>query len=318
MAACCESGIEAIYERTDVYHAAGARVAHRLGLPLVLEVNGPLVDERLAWGGLLRPDYARRVERAKYAAADRVVVVSAALAGYLAAKGVAPEKIEVIHNGVDLTLFDPQRAHGGAIRQKFGLGRRLVIGFVGAFADWHALDALLTAAVEVLRSTSLDIHLLLVGDGPSLSHVRELARRSGLSGRVALAGSVSHDQVPHHIAAADLCILPSANWYMSPIKLFEYGAMAKAVIAPRTPAVQEVMVDGEDGLLVRPGSVEEITRAIVRMACCPEESARMAATFQRRVQQQHTWIMVAGRVSQLLEHAVRTRQMSAAADWPPA
>src|SRR5437762_1280149 len=53
MEACREAAVEAIYERTEVYHAVGVRVARRLDLPLVLEVNGPLVDERMAWGGLL-------------------------------------------------------------------------------------------------------------------------------------------------------------------------------------------------------------------------------------------------------------------------
>src|SRR5690349_20710914 len=173
--ACRESHIEAIYERTEVYHAVGMRVARHLNLPLIVEVNGPLVEERLSWGGLLLPRYARHIEAAKYAAADRVVTVSAALAGHLAAQGVDPKKIAVVQNGVDTALFNPHRADPGAIRRQFGLGRRLVIGFVGAFADWHRLDALLVAAAEVLHDAKLDIHLLLVGDGPSRPALRELA-----------------------------------------------------------------------------------------------------------------------------------------------
>src|SRR5262249_22786970 len=109
MEACRDSAVEAIYERTEIYHAVGSRVARRLGLPLVLEVNAPLVDERIAWGGLLLPGCARRIEQAKYSAADRIVTVSTALAGYLAAQGVEPQKIEVIPNGVDAALFHPQQ-----------------------------------------------------------------------------------------------------------------------------------------------------------------------------------------------------------------
>jgi glycosyltransferase involved in cell wall biosynthesis len=318
VAACQESYVEAIYERTEVYHAVGMRVARRLGLPLVIEVNGPLVDERISWGGLLVPGYARRLENAKYAAADRVVTVSRALGEHLAAHGVDAEKIEVIPNGADTSLFHPRRAHPGAVRQKFGLGRRLVIGFVGAFADWHGLNALIEAAEQVVHNSGLDVHLLLVGEGPSRPELREQARRSGLDGRVTLPGSIPHAQVPHYMAAMDLCVLPRANWYMSPIKLFEYGAMGRAVIAPRTPAIAEVMVDGEDGLLVTPGSVEEIARAVVRLARDPAERARMAATFQHRVRQHHSWTMIAGRVSQLLEQSLRTRRLSPAPDLPPA
>jgi glycosyltransferase involved in cell wall biosynthesis len=92
--------------------------------------------------------------------------------------------------------------------------------------------------------------------------------------------------------------------------------MGKAVIAPRTPAVEDVMVDGEDGLLVTPGSREELIQAIVRLAQHPEERTRIATTFQRHVRQRHTWITVAGRVSQLLELSLRSRQLSPAADLP--
>jgi len=193
-----------------------------------------------------------------------------------------------------------------------------VIGYVGAFADWHGLSALVSAAGEVVHEVGLDVHLLLVGDSPSWLRLRDLARQAGLDGRIAMPGSVAHDQVPHHLAAMDLCVLPQANWYMSPIKLFEYGAMGKAVIAPRTPGVQELMVDGEDGLLVTPGSADEIARAIVRLARCTDERAGMAATFQQRVRQRHTWMMVAGRVSQLVEQSIRTRQQAPSADLAPA
>jgi glycosyltransferase involved in cell wall biosynthesis len=316
MNACREFEPDAIYERTEIHHSVGARVAWRLDVPLVLEINGPLVEERAECAGLLSPSYARHLESAKCAAADHVVTVSAALSGYLAGQGVEPSKIHAIPNGVDPAVFHPDRAHPAAVRMKLGLGRRLVIGFVGAFADWHGLETLVTAVAEVARSGALDLHLLMVGEGASRLALRDLARRVGLEGRVSLPGSVAHDQVPHYLAAMDICILPAANWYMSPIKLFEYGAMGRPIIAPHTSAVAEVMTDGEDGLLVTPGSSAELARAILYQAQHPEERAAMAATFQQRVRRRHTWMMVAGRVSLLLEQSVQARQLSIAAGHP--
>jgi glycosyltransferase involved in cell wall biosynthesis len=313
LSVCERFGPDVIYERTEVYHAAGARVARRLGLPLILEVNGPLVEEREAWAGMLYSGLARRIEASKYAAADAVVTVSAALADYLCAHGVDRDKIHVVPNAADVDLFHPQRAHPGAIRAQFGLGRRLVIGFVGAFADWHGLEGLIRAMADLAYSRVLDVHLLMVGDGPARTSLRQLALREGLEGRATLPGSVPHDQVPHYLAAMDICVLPSANWYMSPIKLFEYGAMGKPIIAPRTPAVCEVIRDEYDGLLVEPGNVEALTSAIRRLACRPELRAQLAATFQQRVRQQHTWQTVAGRVSRLLEQSVQARHPAIAA-----
>ncbi len=182
-----------------------------------------------------------------------------------------------------------------------------MVGFVGAFADWHGLEILVTAFGQVARSRVLDLHLLMIGEGPSRHALRGLAQRLGLEGRVSLPGSVPHDQVPHYLAAMDICVLPASNWYMSPIKLFEYGAMGKAVIGPRTPAVAEVMRDGEEGLLVEPGNQAALARALQHLATHPEHRVEMAAAFQQRVRDQHTWEMVAGRVSRLLEQCLQER-----------
>ena len=83
---------------------------------------------------------------------------------------------------------------------------------MGAIADWHDLGALVTAGAAVAHGHGLDVHFLLIGEGPSRQELRDHAWRMGLQGRITMPGSVPHDQVPHYLAAADLCILPRANW----------------------------------------------------------------------------------------------------------
>jgi glycosyltransferase involved in cell wall biosynthesis len=112
----------------------------------------------------------------------------------------------------------------------------------------------------------------------------------------------------------DVCVLPSSNWYMSPIKLFEYGAMGRPIIAPRTPAVQEVMRHGEDGWLIEPGCPGDLARSIRYLADHPDTRERLASTFQERVREQYTWQQVAGRVSRLLEQCIEARLSATTAE----
>src|SRR5207249_2160599 len=110
-----------------------------------------------------------------------------------------------------------------------------------------------------------------------------------------------------YVAAMDLAVMPSSNWYGSPVKLFEYGAMARAVIAPDTPPVREILTDGVEGLIVSPGSVPELRSALVRLAGDRQLRDRLGSRFRERVLRDHTWDRVAERLLAICEHASRHR-----------
>ena len=261
-----------IYERYSLCAVAGLQVAKQRSLPLVLEVNAPLVyEEQVYRGGLTFPPLASWVERLLWRKADVVIPVSAALCQRMVNAGVAAERIHVLPNAVDTDLFRTD-VDGRTVRDRFHLANRFVIGFVGSFKPWHGIDLLLEAFQDLYRSDPHS-HLLLVGDGPQRRALEEQVRKLGLEGAVAFAGNVPHGEIPQYLINMDLAVAPYPalqEFYYSPLKLFEYMAAGRAVVSSRIGQVAEVITDGVNGLLFQPGDRTGLVECIQQLQTNPE------------------------------------------------
>jgi glycosyltransferase involved in cell wall biosynthesis len=284
-----------LYERYAFGNTAGVFAAHRLGIPLVLEVNSPMVLELARTRGLGMPRLAGRVERWIFRSADLVCVVTDVLRGMLAEMGVARERLLVTPNGVDLERYlhpEPRAA-----RAELGLPADPggpVLGFVGYVRDWHRLDLV----IEALRAPPLSgARLVLVGQGPAIGALVEQARRAGVEARLHLAGACPHDRVPALLPAFDVALVPAINPYASPLKLFEYMAAGLAVVAPDQPNLREVLADGDNALLFPPGDGPALAAALGRLAAAPDLRARLGRAARASVEQRDlTWRANARRV----------------------
>ena len=139
-AAAADFRPDVIYERYNLFLLAGAMLKKRLGIPLLLEVNSPLVYERSRHsGGLALPSLAKWAESTAWRAADWVLPVTRVLAGYVTAYGVPEERIAVIPNGINKAHFDSAPTPDAA-KANLGLQGRLVLGFTGFVRDWHGVD----------------------------------------------------------------------------------------------------------------------------------------------------------------------------------
>jgi glycosyltransferase involved in cell wall biosynthesis len=148
---------------------------------------------------------------------------------------------------------------------------------------------------------------MLVGDGPHRPELEAMARDLGIRPWILFIGAVPHEQVPHHVAAMDLAVMPSSNWYGSPIKIFEYGALGRAVIGPDTPPVREVMADEEEGLIIPAGSVVALQAALSRLAGNALLRQQLGERFRERVLREYTWDHAASRLLAICEQVRRQR-----------
>ena len=169
-------------------------------------------------------------------------------------------------NGVDADLFTPV---GEAYRN--GFEGKCVVGFVGSLKAWHGLDLL----AEAFRRLAADprYHLLVVGQGPQAKLIESL--REELPGRVTQVGAVPHAEVPKYLRAMDIAVAPYPpleKFYFSPLKVLEYMATARAVVATRIGQLKELVRSGETGVLVEPGDPEALAQAIRSLAV--DESLR--------------------------------------------
>ncbi|MGH8124552.1 MAG: glycosyltransferase family 4 protein [Rhodanobacteraceae bacterium] len=254
---------DVIYERYNLSLLSGVRARKRFKVPLLLEVNSPLFAERSAHGGLKLPRLARWSERRIWQAADHVFAVTRVLGDIVAEAGVPPLRITITPNGIN-----PQRFHPGdgadAGKKRLGFEpASVVLGFVGFARPWHGLDAVIDLLAEY-RGTH-DLRFLLVGEGPATAALQRQAERVGVADRVRITGVVDRDEVRGHIEAFDVAMLANVVPYASPLKLFEYMACSKAIIAPDQPNLVEILTAGQDALLFKPGSRSAFIAAIRRL-----------------------------------------------------
>lgn len=314
-AAAAEFQPDVIYERYNLYLLSGLALKRRLGIPLLLEVNAPLVDERMRFGGLGLPWLGRWAERRVWQGADVVLPVTEVLAGHVRARGVPAERIIVIPNGINEAHF-AQAPSPAAAKAALGWSDALVLGFTGFVRDWHGVDKVLRWLAS--GDAPAEARLLMVGDGPARADLEALARTLGIAQRVHFTGVVPRDEVPGHVAAFDVALQPAVVPYASPLKLFEYLALGKAVIGPRQPNLEEVLVDGENALLFDPqvpGAMEQALGALCRDA---ELRARLAAGSARTIAQLGlTWRANAARVVRLATALTARQPLPAALHRAP-
>jgi glycosyltransferase involved in cell wall biosynthesis len=269
-----------IYERYNLYFLAGTLVSRRTGTPLYLEVNAPLADERSRHSGLGLPWLAYHLERFVWRAADRVLTVTGVLKSMIAANGVPPTRIEVIPNGIDPARF-------ASLPSRPAAPDPVVLGFVGFVRDWHGLD---TVIAGMAADPAAPLELVIVGDGPAVPALRAQAETLGIADRVRFAGLVAHDAIPTAVAGFDIALQPRVVAYASPLKLFEYMAAGKPIIAPDQPNIREVLVDGETALLFDAGNSATMWLAIRRLLKDRDLRAKLGAAAREEIlRRNYTW-----------------------------
>jgi glycosyltransferase involved in cell wall biosynthesis len=106
---------------------------------------------------------------------------------------------------------------------------------------------------------------------------------------VIFAGSVPHREVTELVAAADVAVVPHSNAYRSPIKLFEYMAAVRAVVAPRVEPVESVVQDGTHALLFEPLNIDALAQALIKLANDATLRVKLGAAGRKLVEEKHTW-----------------------------
>lgn len=273
-----------IYERYSLWSHTALGFARRRALPYVLEVNSPLVVEQSTYRQLAKRETARRIERYLFSAASRVVAVSAEVAAYVCDNGGDSSRVLVAVNGVDLSLYRDVPPTGAP-------DERFTVGFLGSLKAWHGLDVLLDALARLV-ATDGRYHLRVIGDGPERAALLAGIDRRGLGQHVTLVGQVAREQVPEHLRDVDVTVAPYPRldgFYFSPLKIFEYMAAGRPIVASRIGQIESVLRDGETALLVEPGNASALAAAIESLRAQPPLAARLAAAARARAFTRHGW-----------------------------
>ena len=283
-------GANALYERLALHSAAGSWAAARCGIPHLVELNAPLVEEARRYRVLEEPQAAARLEREVLAGAERVLAVSGPLAAHALRCGACC--VEVFPNAVAIERYAqrprPPRARPVAV-------------FIGRVRPWHGMETV-AAAWRLLGDAAPA--LVVAGDPGEARAPLEAAGAT-------LPGPIPHREVPALLAEADIGLAPyalDAPDYFSPLKLFEYMAAGLAVVAGEQPATRQ-LVTAEQAVPVPPGAPDALAAAVAALAADPPRRERLGRAARELVAGAHTWRHRARRV---IEHVARSADAPAA------
>ncbi|WP_066781430.1 TIGR04063 family PEP-CTERM/XrtA system glycosyltransferase [Sphingomonas sp. CCH5-D11] len=265
--------------RPDIIHAhspvldalAALRATRRLRVPLVYEIRAFWEDAAVGNGtgteGSLRYRATRALESWAVKRADAVAVICEGLKRDLLARGVAPERIMVSPNGVDMALFGDPPPRDTALAESLGLDGE-VIGFIGSFYDYEGLDDLI-AAMPALVAEREKAQLLLVGGGPMEEALRRQAAASPVAGRIRFAGRVPHQEVERYYSLVDVLAYPRKKMRLTdlvtPLKPLEAMAQGRLVAASDVGGHRELIRDGDTGTLFAADDPAAIAQALARL-----------------------------------------------------
>lgn len=258
---------QAIHGATSIdAMAAAVRVAGPMGLPVIVEVRGFHEWIWLSADASRTPDDAGFTSRRTRAteqmlAADRVVTLSEGMAREIAGRGIPMERIHVVPNAVDPERFRP-RPRNAALGASVGIGpQAFVLGAITTLSRWEGLEALLDA-VAILRREGAPAVALLVGGGEMADRLGQRAADLGLGSAAVLTGQVPWEEVPQWYSLIDVFAAPRRDLpftrLVTPLKPYEAMAMERAVIVSDLPALREMVVEGVNGLFMRPGDAEDL------------------------------------------------------------
>lgn len=267
-------------------------LARLLGARCVCEVNGePIPDWSARSQGLVRI-LAHAAARWALTRCDRVVVLTEGLKELLVRRyGVRPEWITVLPSGTDTRLFAPRDP--AASCRELGLPQEPCVGFVGSLYRYQGMSCLLDAMVLVKQACPA-VQLALVGDGEAAGELKEQAVRLGLASSIRWTGRVSYAQVPGWIGAMTVCVAPfrGDRGETSPVKLFDYLACGRPVVASAIPSVVRMFGPDSGVQLVPPDRVQPLADAIIALLNDPARRAALGAQGRRFVEQRFSWARI--------------------------
>lgn len=305
---------DVLMERYYNFAGAGIMAAQALGVPSMLEVNAPLLDppgtpKAIADTFLL--GWMRRRAFQQASSANRIVTPLAATVP----TSVPREKIREIPWGANVEVFDRARLDTTRIQElatQINPERRRVVLFLGSFRPWHGVTDFLNVAREIVRHRQ-DVLFLMVGSGELLGKARQTVERNGLQEYIALTGAVPYDQVPYYLAVADVGVAPfktslhaplQVGFYWSPLKIHEYMAMALPVITIDVHPLNQIVRQGQEGLLYHEGDLPAIRAHI---ECLVDDNAvarRLGEAGRKRVVEKFSWQKHAEQLEQVLQECL--------------
>ncbi len=258
-----------LFQHHHDFNYGGSIIKRELGLPFFLHCDYIQLWVKENWGKLYFKKLLKWAEEIQWYNADRIFVISSVVKDMMGNFGVDTSKVIVNPNGADPKRFHPQ-IDADIIRKKYDLKKKFVVGFSGTFGYWHGVEVL-AKAVKTLTKMIPEAVVMFIGDGELRPQIENIVKKDNVDKNVIITGFLPYDDVPFYLAACDVLVSPCVHsrdgspFFNSPIKLFEYLAMGKPVVASDIGQQAEVINHGKNGLLAEERSPEDLCNKIYQI-----------------------------------------------------
>ena len=276
-----------IYERYGLYAWAGIKLARVFSLPIIVEINSFLAEREKS--RLHFPRLAKNLETSILKRSEAVCCLSEISRSLLLKKGIDGDKILITPDGVNLKKFNTNR-DGSEIRKRFGMEGKVVVGYIGVLRRFWGIYTILESAREILSQRN-DFHFIVIGEGKDYSDMKRFLEKNNLTDNFTMTGTIPHDDIPEYIAAMDIGLAPygyEEPFYASPMKIFEYMAMGKPMIATAQGQIKDIIRHGENGLLMEPDDSSGMAKAILELGGNKDMMKNMGLKARATVES-YTW-----------------------------
>lgn len=245
------------------------------------------------------------VEGAALKRADKVLVINDRLKDMVVRMGAPEERTHVLRAGTDLRQFDTG-IDGNTLRKRYGIDERDVVLFFMGFL--YQFAGLKEVALKLAESGNNRLKLLIVGEGDAYTELKAIRDNYGLEDRIVLAGKKPYEEIPGFIATSDICLLSSYPWEpimqdIVPIKMYEYMAMKKPVIATRLPGVMKEFGEGNGVVYVdKPEDVVAKALNLVQNGIIGEVGSRARSFVEK-----NSWDKITDEFEKILQEAIKEK-----------
>lgn len=287
--------IKIIYARHGISTISAIILGKITGIPTMVEVNGLLSQETKYQKPVLN-SLISWLDKLAAKKANHLIAVTQGLKDYLLELNQRPEKdITVIPNGVNTSKFRPMNM--AETRKKYSIDEGNLVIFMGTLAHWQGISFLIEA-VEILKNENFTV--LIVGSGPIELELREIVKEKHLEGKVKFTGPVEYQDIPGYINCGDICVAPftinrNMKIGLSPLKIYEYGACGKSVVASRIKNLE--FIEKENiGRLVEPENPKALAEGIKSMLANQEDAEAMGQNARKLMETKYSWECIAQRI----------------------